>query len=65
MVDPTSDLGEDVTEEDAPRCATCGQAVVRSADHRVITWIEDGSVETAHFCDESCRSAWDGDRPDA
>lgn len=64
MVDPTSDLGEDVTEEDAPRCATCGDPIVRSTDHRVITWIEDGAVETAHFCDESCRLAWDGDRPE-
>lgn len=63
MVDPTSDLGEDVTEEDAPRCATCRDPIVRSASHRVITWIEEGAVETAHFCDEHCRLDWEGDRP--
>lgn len=61
MVDPTSDLGEDVTEEDAPRCATCGEPIVREATHRVITWIEDGEVQTAHFCDEECRMAWDAE----
>lgn len=61
MVDPTSDLGEDVTEEDAPRCATCGAAIVNSSTHRVITWIEDDTVQTAHFCDEDCRRDWDGE----
>jgi hypothetical protein len=65
MVDPTSDLGEDVTEEDAPRCGTCGDPIVDSATHRVITWIDEGAVETAHFCDEDCRLAWDGNRPNA
>jgi hypothetical protein len=60
MVDPTSDLGEDVTEEDAPRCETCGEPILGSADHRVLTWIEDDSVVAVHFCDESCRSEWDG-----
>jgi uncharacterized protein with PIN domain len=61
MVDPTSDLGEDVTEEDAPRCATCGDPIVDSPDHRVITWVDDETVETAHFCDEDCRMDWDGE----
>lgn len=61
MVDPTSDIGEDVDEEDAPVCATCGESIVESKTHRVITWIEDGSVESAHFCDERCRMDWDGD----
>jgi uncharacterized protein with PIN domain len=61
MVDPTSDLGEDVAEEDAPRCATCDAPIVNSPTHRVITWIEDDAVETAHFCDEQCRQDWDGD----
>jgi hypothetical protein len=61
MVDPTSDLCEDVSEDDAPRCATCGDPIVDSADHRVITWIEDGTVRSAHFCDERCRMDWDGD----
>jgi uncharacterized protein with PIN domain len=61
MVDPTSELGEDVTEENAPRCATCGEPIVNDPDHRVITWIEDGTVQTAHFCDEQCRMDWDGE----
>lgn len=60
MVDPTSDLNENVAEEDAPECATCGAVLADSPDHRVITWIEDGQVETAHFCNDSCRMAWDG-----
>lgn len=57
MVDPTSNLNEDVNEENAPRCAACDDPVL-GADHRVITWIEDGEVRTAHFCDSACRSAW-------
>lgn len=60
MVDPTSDLGEDVTEDDAPRCSTCGEPIVQQPNHRVITWIENESVQTAHFCDETCRSEWGG-----
>ncbi|MFB6184374.1 MAG: hypothetical protein ABEI96_07445 [Haloarculaceae archaeon] len=59
MVDPTSDLGEDVTEADAPVCETCGASIVRDPDHRVITWIEDGEVQTLHFCDEECRLNYD------
>ena len=58
MVDPTSDLGEDVSEEDAPTCATCGTAIVDSPYHRVITWIEDSQVRSAHFCDDDCRIDW-------
>ena len=58
MVDPTSDLGEDVTEEDAPRCENCGEPVLHAADHRVVTWIEDDTVRSVHFCDEDCREAW-------
>jgi hypothetical protein len=61
MVDPTSDIGEDVDEADAPVCATCGASIVESETHRVITWIEDGAVQSAHFCDEQCRMDWDGD----
>jgi len=60
MVDPTSDLGEDVSEEDAPTCATCGDSILNYPNHRVITWIEDGEVQSVHFCDESCRMEWDG-----
>jgi len=58
MVDPTSDLGENVSEDDAPRCATCGDPIVGSPDHRVTTRIEDDSVETIHFCDDDCREGW-------
>lgn len=61
MVDPTSDLGEDVDEDDAPTCATCGESIVNESTHRVVTWIDDGAVQSAHFCDESCRADWDGD----
>lgn len=60
MVDPTSELGEDVTEEDAPRCAVCDEPLVQESDHRVVTWIDDDEVRTAHFCGESCRAEWDG-----
>ncbi len=58
MVDPTSDLGEDVTEEEAPRCEVCEEPILTDT-HRVVTWIEDGSVRAAHFCDDSCRREWD------
>jgi len=61
MVDPTSDLGEDVSEDDAPACATCGAAIVNSPRHRVITWLDDSQVETAHFCDDDCRMDWDAE----
>lgn len=61
MVDPTSDLGEDVTEEDAPRCRTCGEPIVTAPQHRVVTWVEDGEVRSAHFCDETCRMDWNGE----
>jgi len=60
MVDPTSDLGEDVSEEDAPECNTCGAVVLRESTHRIVTWIEDETVQTAHFCNDECRDAWDG-----
>lgn len=59
MVDPTSDLAEDVSEAEAPVCETCGATLRQHADHRVVTWIEDSEVQTAHFCDEACRLAWD------
>lgn len=59
MVDPTSDLEEDVTEENAPRCAVCDEPIINEPTHRVVTRIEDGAVVTAHFCDPSCRSKWE------
>jgi hypothetical protein len=60
MVDPTSDLGEDIAEDDAPRCAVCDEPIMNESTHRIVTWIEDGAVQSAHFCDEECRRSWDG-----
>jgi hypothetical protein len=60
MVDPTSDVAEDISEEEAPDCATCGATVLDTPRHRVVTWVEDGEVRTAHFCDDDCRMEWDG-----
>jgi len=60
MVDPTSDHHEDIDEEEAPHCDVCDATIANEVTHRVITWIEDGAVETAHFCDDNCRSEWDG-----
>ena len=60
MVDPTSDVGS-VPASEAPTCETCGATLQQRVDHRVVTWIEEGQVETAHFCDESCRRQWDGE----
>jgi len=59
MVDPTSDLGEDVSEEDAPTCDTCGDPIVEEPTHRVVTWLEEGQIRHAHFCDDDCRDEWD------
>lgn len=58
MVDPTSDLGEDVSEAEAPRCETCDDPIYDTPDHRVVTWIEDGEVRSAQFCSGDCRDAW-------
>lgn len=60
MVDPTSDLGEDVDEDDAPECATCGTKIVQSPTHRVVSWVEDGRAHHRHFCSEECLAAADG-----
>lgn len=60
MVDPTSDVG-DVDPEEAPRCETCGEPIVESPTHRVVTWVEDGRAQQRHFCDEDCRAEWTGD----
>ncbi|WP_248904426.1 DUF7576 family protein [Halocatena marina] len=55
-VDPTSSLGADVCEEDAPQCDTCSEPIVNKPTHRVITWIEDNTTKTSHFCDDVCLS---------
>ena len=60
MVDPTSDIGEDVDEESAPECTVCGSPIVQEPTHRVVTWVdEDGQIQHRDFCGEECRAAWD------
>jgi hypothetical protein len=59
MVEPTSDLGEDVDEDDAPECAACETKIVQSPTHRVVTWVEDGDVQHRHFCSDDCRAAYE------
>ena len=61
MVDPTSDLNEDIAAENASTCQTCGSALTDHPEHRVITWVEDDQVCSAHFCDDSCRTSWSGE----
>jgi hypothetical protein len=60
MVDPTSDLCEDITEEEAPRCVVCEEPILQEVSHRVVTRIEDGSVVTTHFCGPEHRAEWSG-----
>ncbi|WP_129116830.1 DUF7576 family protein [Halegenticoccus tardaugens] len=58
MVDPTSDLGDDVDESTAPECATCGEKIVQSPTHRVTPWLDGGRVRHRHFCSDECRADW-------
>jgi hypothetical protein len=60
MVDPTSDLGEDLTEEEAPRCAWCEEPAF-GVGRRVVTRVVDGQIEHVHFCGDACRTAWQRD----
>ncbi|PSP64579.1 hypothetical protein BRC79_09870 [Halobacteriales archaeon QH_8_67_27] len=60
MVDPTSDLNEDVSADEAPTCAVCGDALVENPDHRVVTRVDDGEVVTTHFCSDAHRDEWSG-----
>jgi len=60
MVDPTSDIGEDVDESSAPACTTCGKKIVGEPNHRVVTWVDDDDIRHRHFCDDECRAAWNG-----
>lgn len=59
MVDPTSDLGEDVDESNAPECASCGEKIVQQPTHRVLTWIEERHVQYRHFCSDACRAEYE------
>jgi len=61
QMDPTSDLDEDRDAEDVLACETCGDPLTDHPDRRVITWVEDDQVRSAHFCDESCRGNWTGE----
>jgi hypothetical protein len=60
MVDPTSDLAEDIDEASAPSCAACG-APVTGENRRVLTRVVDGEARVRHFCDDDCLAARDGD----
>ena len=58
MVDPTSDIGEDVTEDTAPECEQCSDKIIQSTSHRVVTAVEDGQAVHHHFCSDACRDKW-------
>ncbi|ATW88990.1 hypothetical protein halTADL_2243 [Halohasta litchfieldiae] len=58
MVDPTSDIGEDVTEENAPECEQCSSKIIQSTSHRVVSEIEDGRAVHHHFCSDDCHDEW-------
>ncbi|MFB6108597.1 MAG: hypothetical protein ABEJ82_07135 [Haloplanus sp.] len=58
MVDPTSDIGEDVDENSAPTCETCGKKILREPNHRVIARFDGGVVQQLHFCSDDCLDAW-------
>ncbi|NUE02829.1 hypothetical protein HUB97_10050 [Halorubraceae archaeon YAN] len=59
MVKPTSDLGEDVDESNAPECTVCETKIIRSPTHRVVPRIEDGVVKHRHFCSEKCHTEFE------
>jgi len=58
MVDPTSNIGEDVSEENAPECEQCGTKIMQSVTHRVVTAIDDGQAVHHHFCTDACHDEW-------
>ncbi|EMA68710.1 hypothetical protein C461_03747 [Halorubrum aidingense JCM 13560] len=64
MVDPTSDLEEDVDEESAPRCAVCGGPAL-GVGRRTVTWVDGDAVRHRHFCTQDCRDDWTDERPSA
>jgi hypothetical protein len=57
-VDPTSEIGEDVEEADAPLCAVTGDPIVEEETHRVLSWIDDGTVQRLHFSSPRHREEW-------
>ena len=62
MVDPTSDLEEDIDEDAAPQCAVCGEPAL-GVGRRIITWVEASELQRRHFCDTDCRNEWEDERP--
>jgi hypothetical protein len=64
MVDPTSELEEDVDEESAPGCATCGEPALGTG-RRTVTWVDGVDAVHRHFCSDACREAWDDERSSA
>jgi len=57
MIDPTSDVGH-VDESEAPTCVVCGERIVNDPRHRVVTWIEDGTIQHRDFCGDEHRDEW-------
>lgn len=58
MIDPTSDVGE-VDPDDAPDCTVCGDPILNSPNHRVVTWIDDENhVQHRDFCSDDCKQTW-------
>ncbi|PAU84212.1 hypothetical protein CK500_07200 [Halorubrum salipaludis] len=64
MVDPTSGLEEDVDEESAPRCATCGEPALGTG-RRTVTWVDGDDAVHRQFCSQACRDEWTDERPSA
>ncbi|MFC6825747.1 DUF7576 family protein [Halopelagius fulvigenes] len=65
MVDPTSDIGEDADESTAQECANCGEKILQSPTHRVVTRVEDGEARHRHFCSDECRAAYGESRSES
>ncbi|WP_256393245.1 DUF7576 family protein [Natronoarchaeum rubrum] len=59
MVDPTSELEEDIDEDEAPNCEVCGEPIVEDPAHVVRTRVEDGKAYHRHFCSEACVAEFD------
>ncbi len=61
MTDFTSEAG--LTDaESAPACEVCGEPIVNSPSHRVVTAVEDGEAVTWNFCSDDHRERWLAER---
>ena len=58
MVDPTSDIGEGLDKENAPKCAVCSERIIELPTHRVIPIVNKGQVKHVDVCSEKCRSTY-------